>query len=170
MWAWPVDKWAGQQLSRPGLMFSPLYFPLRWDRQLTCLTHLFAAMRSLKFLWQEQCRNHNWASASSLMPPASAFRYQTSQSGTGAFRNQTGFPYSGTGLVPASTFFHIPAPDWPDVGQSGIPAFSKTASLHCWRWEGYTSIHESWWYCTYLLYVYKSVWCRWSRISPALPS
>jgi hypothetical protein len=54
---------------------------------------------------------HSWASASSLMPPASAFRHTTSQSGTGAYR--TGSPYFGTGLVPASAFFFIPVPAIP---------------------------------------------------------
>ncbi len=36
---------------------------------------------------------------------ASAFRHSATQSDTGAFLYWTGFPYSGTGLVPAVTFF-----------------------------------------------------------------
>jgi hypothetical protein len=39
------------------------------------------------------------------MPTASAFGHSATQSGTGAFRYQSEFPYSGTGLVPALTFF-----------------------------------------------------------------
>jgi hypothetical protein len=42
------------------------------------------------------------------MPPASAFRHPVSQAGTGALQNRIGSPYSGTGLVPASTFLFIP--------------------------------------------------------------
>jgi hypothetical protein len=30
--------------------------------------------------------------------------------------------YSGTGPVPASIVLFSPVPDWPDTGQSGIPA------------------------------------------------
>jgi hypothetical protein len=33
--------------------------------------------------------------------------------------------YSGTGLFPVSVIFFSPVPDYPDAGQSGIPA------LHC---------------------------------------
>ncbi len=68
---------------------------------------------------------HGWASASRSMPPGSAFRHPVSQSGTGAFRYQTGSPYSATGLVPASAFLFIPVPDFRLTGcrkvrQSGI--------------------------------------------------
>ncbi len=51
------------------------------------------------------CFFHSWASASRLMPPASAFRHSVSQSDTGAFRYRTGSPYSGTRLDPASEIF-----------------------------------------------------------------
>jgi hypothetical protein len=43
-----------------------------------------------------------WALASRLIPPASAFRHPTSQSGTRAFRYRTESHCSGTGLAPAS--------------------------------------------------------------------
>jgi hypothetical protein len=71
------------------------------------LTPLIAGFNSHKGLrlWQ------SWASSSGLMLPASALRHPVSQSGTGAFRYQTGSPYSGTGLVPASVFLIIPVPD-----------------------------------------------------------
>ncbi len=49
---------------------------------------------------------HSWASVSRSMPPASAFRLPVSKSGTGAFRDRTGSPYSGTGLGPL-----IPVPE-----------------------------------------------------------
>jgi hypothetical protein len=49
----------------------------------------------------------SWASASRSMPPTSVFRHPVSQSGTGAFQYWIGFLYSGTGLVPASTFLLI---------------------------------------------------------------
>jgi hypothetical protein len=54
---------------------------------------------------------HSWASASRLMPPASAFGHPVSQSSTGAFRYWTGSPIfryrsgSGIGIIP------VPA-DW----------------------------------------------------------
>ncbi len=50
-------------------------------------------------------KDQSWASASRLMPPASVFWHQSSQSGTGVFWYQTGSPYSGTGMFPASEFF-----------------------------------------------------------------
>jgi hypothetical protein len=58
------------------------------------------------------------------MPPASAFQHPVSQSGTWAFRYQTGSLYSGIRLALAWTFLFIPVyPDWPDARQSGILAF-----------------------------------------------
>ncbi len=42
-------------------------------------------------------------------------------SGTGAFRDWTGSPYSGTGLVPALAFLFIPVPECMGAGQSDIP-------------------------------------------------
>ncbi len=90
--------------------------------------------------------HHSWPSASSLMPLSLAFRFPT------------GSPYYGTGLVPASAYFSILVPDWPDADS---PAFSKTvwrkkevhpAPLHCWRWRGIhpscTFIQGCWWYYT----------------------
>ncbi len=59
---------------------------------------------------------HSWASA---------FRHPVSQSGTGAFRYRTGFPYSSTGQVPASADLFIPVPDWQDADQSSILALKK---------------------------------------------
>ncbi len=62
------------------------------------------------------------------MPPGSAFRHLTFQSGTGVVRYRsspvpdqsgTGSPYSGEWLVLVSAFLFIPVPDWPDI-QSGI--------------------------------------------------
>jgi hypothetical protein len=48
----------------------------------------------MAFLSAEHAQNdivlmHNWASASRLMPPASALRHPTSQSGTGTFWHRT---------------------------------------------------------------------------------
>jgi hypothetical protein len=45
---------------------------------------------------------HNWVSA---------FWHPVCQSGAGAFQYQTGFPYSGTGLVSASQFLFTPVSD-----------------------------------------------------------
>jgi hypothetical protein len=46
------------------------------------------------------------------MPPELAFWHPASQSGTGAFQYRTGFPYTGTGLLPASAFSFILVPNW----------------------------------------------------------
>jgi hypothetical protein len=67
--------------------------------------------------------NHSWASASRKLTPASAFRHQYIQSGTGPKKCRTALAWSGTRLVPASFFFFILVPDCSDAGQSGIPAF-----------------------------------------------
>ncbi len=75
-------------------------------------------------------RDHSWASELRSMPLASAFRQPVSQSETGAFRYQTGIPYTGTELVPASAFLFIPVPNWLDAGQSDITAFKKGYTLH----------------------------------------
>ncbi len=53
-------------------------------------------------------RLHIWASASRPIP--SAFRFPAAQSGTGAFRYQTGPPYFATGLVSASAVIFVPIP------------------------------------------------------------
>jgi hypothetical protein len=53
----------------------------------------------------------SWASALRLSPPASAFLHSVSQSGTGDFPGPDWAHYSGTGLVPASTFVFILVPD-----------------------------------------------------------
>ncbi len=62
---------------------------------------------------------------------ANGIKISTSQSCTGALRYPTCVPYSGTGLVLASAFLFIPVPDWPDAGQSGIPAFKMNRLSYC---------------------------------------
>jgi len=51
--------------------------------------------------------------------------HPVSQSGNGIFHYQTGSPYSGARLVPASASLFIPVTDCPDAGKSGILAFEK---------------------------------------------
>jgi hypothetical protein len=42
---------------------------------------------------------------------------------------RTGYPYPGTGLVPASSFLFIPVPDWPVPEMSDIPALMKMYTM-----------------------------------------
>ncbi len=103
--------------------------------------------------------HHSWASASRSMPPASAFRHPVSQSGTGAFRYWTGFPFSGTGLILASEFLFILEPDWLDAGQSDISAFKSavggggerdtqcTSKLQVVESDSPCTFKDSYWWC-----------------------
>jgi hypothetical protein len=59
------------------------------------------------------------------MPPASAFRHLTPQSGTEALRYRSGSPYSVPDRFRHRHFF-IPVLDCPDARQTVIPAFAKT--------------------------------------------
>jgi hypothetical protein len=64
-----------------------------------------------------EANSHSSASASRLIPPASAFRHSVRYRST-AVTNWV--LYSGPGLVTPSVFFFIPIQDRPDAGQSGI--------------------------------------------------
>ncbi len=63
-------------------------------------------------------------------------------------------PYFTTGLVVlVSAFLFIPAPDWPDAGQSGIRTFKKLL----WRWKGRQPVRPIW--LLLVLYSILDTWC-----------
>jgi hypothetical protein len=84
-----------------------------------------AHLRSRELLRQTtriSSQDHSWASASRKLTPASAFRHQIFQSGTGLKKwCRTESAWSDTGSVPAPFVFVIPVPDWLDAPDS--PAF-----------------------------------------------
>ncbi len=118
----------------------------------------------MRWLWAAVPFQYSWASASRSMPLASAFRHPVSQSNTGAFQYRTGFPYSGTGLVPASEFLFIPVPDWLLL----VVVKGKSSALpNCRKWK---VIHPRLLMVLFLLYDIKKSYvnARMPEISPAL--
>ncbi len=86
---------------------------------LTAYSNFFISEVSQHFVIQNIIVIHSWASASSLMPPAQAFRHPKSPSGTEHF---------GTGLGPL-----IPVPDWVPLFRyrTGFPYFGpRMVPLH----------------------------------------
>ncbi len=104
---------------------------------------LMLSRRKMTFLSMRRmalplCMAGQWASASRLMAPASAFRHPTSQSGTGAFRYRTRSLISKPDwlrhplsfCIPVQDwlwhrlYFCIPVPDWPNAGQYTLCLYS----------------------------------------------
>ncbi len=116
---------------------------------------------------------HSWASASSPMPPASAFRHPVSPYGTRELRFQNGSPYSSTGLVPESPAFNegtsytstMQGIDWdtPCTFTLLVVEMDTPARPYCWRWQGYP--------CMSILMAVKRDTARWwwIGIHPACP-